>query len=117
MQTSQFSFKKCIGLLALGAAVFLFLPISSCKAPKGACIALTKSKINKAWGKPGYLKDIDYLTFITSYNPIKHEISVGVQAFKKDYTSIGSFVKLSTGDGWKDTLPSLSVGRNNIGLD
>ena len=118
MQTSQFLFKRNIWLMPLAISVFSLFSLSSCKekAPKGSCVALTRSKINKEWVKPGYIKDINYMTFITCYNPIKHEISVGVQAYDKDYKAVGEYFMLATGDAWKDDLPPLAVGKNNIEL-
>jgi hypothetical protein len=121
MQTIQFSFKKSIWLLLLVVAAFLFLSISSCnenneKPPKGSCISLSKSKIEKAWGD--YIKQgkIDYLSFITFYNPLNHEINVSVQAFKKidekHYQPIGPFVKLLSESGCADLLPKVRVGEN-----
>ncbi|MFZ1263256.1 MAG: hypothetical protein WAT34_07060, partial [Chitinophagaceae bacterium] len=116
MQKNRFPVNKRIWLLPLIVAVFSLFGISSCKekAPKGSCIALTKSQIIKAWEKSGHLKNIDYLTFITCYNPISHEIHTGVQAYNKLYQPIGSYVNLTTGDAWNDTLPPVAVGKNNL---
>lgn len=92
------------------------LTLSSCdeKAPNGSTIAMTKSMINKKWVNPGIVKDIEYITFVTFYNPLTHKINVSAQAFSKDYKEVGSILKLTTGDAWNDTLPPVAVGINNI---
>jgi len=104
-------------------AAFSFLSISSCKEkpPKGSCISLSKSKIEKAWGDYIRRGEIDYLSFITFYNPLNHEINVSVQAFKKidktSYQQIGPFVKLLSESGCADLLPKVKVGENIATLD
>jgi len=115
MQTNQFSSKKSIWLVLLVVSAFSFLAISSCKEekpPKGSCISLSKSKIEKAWGDYIRQGKIDYLSFITFYNPINHEINVSVQAFDSSYKPIGPFVKLLSESDCADSLPKLRVGEN-----
>ena len=126
MQRSKFSFKKSIELsLSVVIAVALLLNISSCKGKKAdfgpSCIILENTTINNAWVTPGYTSPgssniIDYLKFITAYNPITGDFKVSVQAFKGDNSKIGGLVKLNTGVGCPVTLPPVSVGENIIDL-
>jgi len=118
MQINQLFTKKSSWLLPLVIAVCSMLIISSCgkqeeKAPDGTCITLSRAKINNAWGKPGHLKDISYLTFITSYNPVNHKFEVSVQAYKADYSAIGDLVKLAVGKSCPTNLPPILIGVNN----
>jgi hypothetical protein len=119
MNQNHFLQKKFLGLFLFIVATAFVLSLPSCKEtkpPKGLCISLSRSKIDKAWS--GYIKngEIDYLTFITFYNSITHEMTVSVQAFKKNHNPIGPFVKLYTEEGCADLLPKVAVGENTASL-
>jgi hypothetical protein len=118
MQQNQRQSKRAFWIILILLSVFSVFSISSCekKPPKGLCISLSKSKIDKAWSS--YIKngEIDYLTFITFYNSITHEMIVSVQAFKKNHNPIGPSVKLYTEEGCADLLPKVAVGENTASL-
>jgi hypothetical protein len=123
MRTNHFSRKKNF-LLPLVIASFTFFSLLSCKGKKEnlagmdvSCAVLLQQKMKDAWETPGYLKSIDYFTFYSGYNRGTGKFSVGVQAFKKDFTKIGSYVDLTHGTGCNVSLPGgVAIGDNNIAL-
>lgn len=125
MQTIQFSFKKSYwGSVVFLLPLTLLLIFSSCKGKKESfagmdvsCAVLLQQKMKDAWETPGYFKSIDYFTFYSSYNRGTGNFSVGVQAFKKDYSKIGGYIDLTTGTGCNVNLPNgVAIGENNISL-
>ncbi len=110
--------------MPLTIAAFLMLTIASCKGKKEnfagmdvSCAVLLQEKMKNAWETPGHLKSIDYLTFYSSYNRGSGKFDVGVQAFKKDNSKIGSYVDLTAGAGCNVSLPmGTAIGENNIEL-
>ena len=101
MQPNQISLKKAVWLYSFAFATVLLVNLSSCKQDekpvKGQCITFSNAKMKKAWSKPGYLKKIEYIKFVTYYNSVNNEIKVFAQAYSKDYKPIGDF-RLQIGD-------------------